>query len=192
MANLSATGTAIKWYSGSSGGSATTGSTALSDNTHYYASQTVSGCESTSRLDVTASVITNPAAPTGNASQSFCASGNPTVANLSATGSNIMWYATSSGGSALSTSTALTNGTYYASQTVNGCESTSRFNVTAVAISSTSSTTNMHVCSYIFWNGVVHTTTVSTYTTTGLTNAAGCDSSATLITSVIPQTLLLT
>lgn len=57
----------------------------------------------------------------------------PTVADLTTTsGSNIKWYGASTGGSALATSTALTNGTiYYASQTVNGVESTSRLAVTA-------------------------------------------------------------
>ena len=54
-----------------------------------------------------------------------------TVANLVATGSNIKWYAASTGGSALATSTALVNATtYYASQTINGVESTARFAVT--------------------------------------------------------------
>jgi hypothetical protein len=55
-----------------------------------------------------------------------------TVANLVATGSNIQWYAAATGGTALATTTALVNGTtYYASQTVNGVESTARFAVTA-------------------------------------------------------------
>ena len=55
-----------------------------------------------------------------------------TVANLVATGSNIKWYAAATGGTALATTTALVNGTtYYASQTVNGVESTARLAVTA-------------------------------------------------------------
>ncbi|MEK7720296.1 MAG: Ig-like domain-containing protein, partial [Bacteroidota bacterium] len=56
VANLNATGTAIRWYAASSGGTALAGSTALVNGTHYYASQTVSDCESTSRLDVVATV----------------------------------------------------------------------------------------------------------------------------------------
>ena len=57
----------------------------------------------------------------------------PTVADLTTTsGSNIKWYAASTGGSALATSTVLVNSTtYYASQTVNGVESTARLAVTA-------------------------------------------------------------
>ena len=130
VASLIATGTAIQWYSASGGGSALAGSTALVNGTHYYASQTVSGCESTSRFDVTATVNTTPAAPTGMASQSFCSGTSPTVASLTATGTAIQWYSASGGGIALAGSTALVNGTnYYASQTVSGCESTSRFDV---------------------------------------------------------------
>ena len=129
-ADLIATGTSIQWYAASSGGTALATSTALVNGTHYYASQTVSGCEGIARFDVTATV-SNPAAPTGTAAQTFCAINNPTVANLTATGTAIQWYAASSGGTALATSTALVNGThYFASQTVSGCESATRFDVT--------------------------------------------------------------
>jgi len=55
VANLVASGTAIKWYATASGGTALATTSPLVNNTHYYASQTI-GCESTSRLDVTATV----------------------------------------------------------------------------------------------------------------------------------------
>ncbi len=133
VANLSATGTSIQWYSSSGGGSALSPTLALSDGTHYYASQTVSGCESISRLDVTAVVNTTPSAPTGSATQTFCSGASPIVANLTATGTLIQWYSAPGGGSLLSPTASLVNGMhYYASQTVNGCESTSRLNVTAM------------------------------------------------------------
>jgi len=68
-------------------------------------------------------------APTASAAQSFCA--GATIANLAATGSGIQWYAASSGGASLSSSTALAdNTTYYVSQTISGCESVSRTAVT--------------------------------------------------------------
>ncbi|MET3022554.1 hypothetical protein, partial [Flavobacterium hydatis] len=87
------------------------------------------GCESASRLDVIANV-TITAAPTGNATQSFCSAS--TIANLTATGSTINWYAASTGGMPLATTTPLVSGThYYASQTVFGCESASRLDVIA-------------------------------------------------------------
>ena len=80
-------------------------------------------------------VVVNPTpvAPTGSASQSFCSSSSPSVASLTATGSNIQWYGNSSGGTALISTTPLVNGShYYASQTnVSGCESSARLDVTA-------------------------------------------------------------
>lgn len=55
--------------------------------------------------------------------QVFNSASNPTVANLVATGDNIKWYTSATGGSALATSTALTYADYYVTQTVNGTES---------------------------------------------------------------------
>ena len=71
------------------------------------------------------------AAPTAS-DQAFCSAASPTVASLTATGTSIQWYSASTGGTALSTSTALTTATtYYATQTDGGCESVSR---TAVVV----------------------------------------------------------
>jgi hypothetical protein len=135
VASLSAIGSNIQWYGASTGGSPLSTSTALVNATTYYASQTMSARESASRLAVTVTV-SNPAAPTGSASQTFCAIASPTIANLAAAGTGIQWYSTASGGSQLSTSTALVNAaTYYASQTESGCESSSRLAV-SVAIAS--------------------------------------------------------
>jgi len=66
----------------------------------------------------------------------------PEVSDLTTTsGSNIKWYAASTGGSPLATSTLLVNGTtYYASQTVNGVESATRLAVTATVSTTTPGT----------------------------------------------------
>jgi len=85
-------------------------------------------CTSTDNTGVTVTVNSIPSAPSGDSPQTFCA--GATIANLSVSGDNIKWYATSSGGDAKETSEALANGTYYASQTVNSCESTDRLAVT--------------------------------------------------------------
>jgi gliding motility-associated-like protein len=66
--------------------------------------------------------VTDPTAPVANPTQAFCTITNPTVASLSATGSSIKWYTVNTGGTPLASNTPLTNGTYYVSQTVNGCE----------------------------------------------------------------------
>ena len=134
VAGLSATGTNIKWYAAASGGTALLSTFALVNGNHYYASQTISGCESATRLDVTVTINTTPA-PTGNSAQSFCNSA--TVASLSATGTNIKWYAAPSGGTALLSTVALVNGNhYYASQTINGCENATRLDVTVTILTS--------------------------------------------------------
>lgn len=75
-------------------------------------------------------IITSPPLPTtGNANQTFCAAGNPKISDLQITGQNIKWYDAS--GNILPSTTALINGqTYYASQTINSCES----NKTAIQV----------------------------------------------------------
>ena len=71
------------------------------------------------------------AAPTGSASQTLLP--NATLAQLNVTGTGIKWYAAASGGNSLSTTAILGNNqTYYASQTINGCESKNRLAVKAV------------------------------------------------------------
>src|SRR4030095_6440372 len=120
VANLTATGTALQWYNAATGGSPLPGTTALVSGT-YYVSQTVSGCES-GRTPVTVT-ITTTAAPTATSPQTFCSNTNPTVANLTATGTALQWYNAATGGSPLPGTTALVSGTYYVSQTVSGCES---------------------------------------------------------------------
>ena len=71
-----------------------------------------------------------PAAPSGAVMQCFAL--GATVASLVATGTAVQFFATSSGGTALASTTPLVNGTtYYAGQTVSGCPS---FNRLAIAV----------------------------------------------------------
>ncbi len=131
VGNLLPSGVSIKWYDAAVGGLLLTNSTPIVNGSHYFATQTVNGCESTTRLDVTAN-ISIPGAPTGAAIQSFCSNLNPTVASLIATGANLKWYDAAVAGTLLTSGTALVNGShYYATQTVSGCES-ARFDVTVV------------------------------------------------------------
>ena len=128
IAELVVTGSAVQWYDTASAGVALAGTTSLADGMKYYASQTLSGCESNTRLEVTVT-IRKPAAPSGSASQTFC--NKATVADLVATGSFVQWYDTANTGIALPASTALTDGKiYHASQTISGCESSTRLAVT--------------------------------------------------------------
>jgi hypothetical protein len=139
VANLQATGTEVKWYSAATGGTALANTAALTNGSVYYASQTVSGCESVTRTPVTVTITTTAAPVVSNATQPLCGAG--TVANLQATGTDVKWYATATGGTALANTAALTNGSvYYASQTIAGCESMTRTPVT-VTITTTAAPT---------------------------------------------------
>ena len=118
ISDLQITGTSIKWYDAA--GNALSANTVLTDGTKYYASQTLNGCES-AKTEITVT-LNDPTAPTGSTQQDFCSAQNPTVSNLAVTGQNIIWY--NSAGAMLTSSTPLSDGkTYYATQTVGGCES---------------------------------------------------------------------
>jgi hypothetical protein len=77
LSQLSATGTSIQWYANATGGTPLNGTTVLTNGLTYYASQTVSGVESTNRLAVTVTLNTAPTAPTGiTGAAHFCYDGS--------------------------------------------------------------------------------------------------------------------
>ena len=108
----------------------------LADNTpitaeHYSYTYTQTGrCESPIRI----ADIIKPAVPTPQPTQTICG-GTATVAALQPQGTTIRWYNVVTGGSPLSTTTALANGDYYVAQTNAGgaCES-SRVKVTVTLV----------------------------------------------------------
>ena len=108
---LVATGTAIKWYSAASGGSSLALSTGLASG-NYYASQTLSGCESVDRT-LTAVTIntlsTNPTSATAS-STTICVSGSRTLTlngGSAGSGAVIKWYSASCGGTLVGTGNGL-------------------------------------------------------------------------------------
>ncbi|HEX8268582.1 MAG TPA: hypothetical protein VF581_01705, partial [Flavobacterium sp.] len=130
VANLTATGNNIQWYTTSSGGTPLAPTTVLVDNAIYYASQTNpdTGCE-TSRLAVFVGNGIVPV-PVGPALQQFCtSSGTPTVNNLVASGNN-NWYLTASSAAPLNVNTPLVDGQSYFATTLDPpCESDERLEV---------------------------------------------------------------
>lgn len=145
-------------------------------------------------VTVTGAVATP--APTGSASQTFCS--GKTVGDLVATGTAIQWYSASTGGSALTASILLVNGTiYYASQTVSGVESSSRLAVTAtvnltptlVVGSSTNPTPpNMPNGSIAFTTNLPNGTYIFTYTGTGSPRNVSVSSGAFTLSGLISGT----
>ena len=102
----------------------------LATGNYNYTVTNANGCISTaSGVVVINSQPASPAAPIANA-QSFLASANATISNLQIVSTGTPnWYSNAVGGSAIATSTLLTTGIYYASQTINGCESAGRTSV---------------------------------------------------------------
>ena len=129
------TGQNVKWYDALTAGNLLQNTTPLQNGNTYYTSQTINGCES-ERTPVLIN-IQNTLAPTGSIKQSFCTGQNPTLKTIEVVGTTIKWYDRPTLGNLLTDTTLLMDGKiYYASQTVNNCESTNRLAVTVSLISS--------------------------------------------------------
>jgi gliding motility-associated-like protein len=127
LKDVTIAGQNIKWYDSSINGNLLP-ETSLLENKIYYATQTISICES-ERIPVEIK-IQNTAAPIGDSQQNFCTTQKPTLANLIVSGTDIVWYDSAVNGSILPTNTNLINGqTYFASQTINNCSSANRLGI---------------------------------------------------------------
>lgn len=121
----------IVWYTAITGGTVVSGNTLLTNGTTYYASQTIGGCQSATRLAVTVTIGNAITPTTTNATQAFCAYNNPTVADIQVNQAGVIWYSLMTGGTALATNTPLVTGnTYYGALVTGGCESATRLAVT--------------------------------------------------------------
>ena len=129
--------------------------------------------------------VNNTSAPAA-AAQTFCSVNAPTVANLTATGTAIQWYSAATSGTALASTTPLATGIYFASQTVSGCESTTRTSVsvsvsTPIAGTITASATSICTGSSSLLtltgnDGTIQWQVSTTSSTTGFTNIVGATS----------------
>ncbi|HBV14833.1 T9SS type B sorting domain-containing protein [Chryseobacterium carnipullorum] len=132
ISDLQAAGQNIKWYD--TAGNILPTTTPLINGQTYHVSQTINGCES-GKIAVQVTIKSTPK-PTANTMQDFCVSASPTLANVTITGTSVIFYNAS--GNVLPTTTPLVNGQiYYATQMLNGCESEK------LAISVTLSTNNV-------------------------------------------------
>jgi gliding motility-associated-like protein len=132
LSNVVITGQNIKWYNALANGTLLSNTTPLQNGITYYSSQTINGCES-ERTPVLIN-IQNTAAPSGSTTQTFCSSQNPTLDTIIISGNAIQWYDATE--TILSNSTSLQDGqTYYATQTIIGCESQNKLAITISLIS---------------------------------------------------------
>jgi len=121
LSDIVISGQNIKWYANLTDTTDIPVMTLLQNGTTYYATQTVNDCES-GRVPITVTINNVP--PTTTSPQSFCIQQNVTLNDIAITGQNLKWYDALTAGTLLSNITPLQNGmTYYASQTINGCES---------------------------------------------------------------------
>lgn len=128
--DIAITGQNITWYDAQTNGNILPNSTVLVDGATYYATQTINGCES-DRVLVSINILNTPAPTTTQNTQSFCSTENATLNSISINGSSILWYDSINSTIPFANSTLLTDGTtYYASQTLNNCESINRLAIT--------------------------------------------------------------
>ncbi len=122
---LLANGTNLLWYSTPNGGIGSTTppipNTTVPNGTRYYVTQTVGGCESV-RKEILIGVYATPGAPSVTSPIYTCQGSTPT--QLTATGTNVLWYTSSSGGTGSITAptpstTILGTTDYYVSQANN-------------------------------------------------------------------------
>ena len=94
--------------------------------------------------------------PKGDSMQYFC--GNSLVSDLKVVGSDVKWYTSATGGSVLANTDKLTDGSiYYASQTMDNCESKDRFPVKVIS----NFTANIQVSSDTICSGTSATLSVT-------------------------------
>jgi glycosidase len=147
---LTATGTALLWYTTATGGTGTstapTPSTANAGSTNYYVSQTISGCESP-RAVIAVNITGLPAAPTVTSPVTYCQ--NSTAMPLTAIGTNLKWYTTATGGTGsaaapIPVTTTAGNTTYYVSQG-NNCGEGPRAAINVIVTPTPSAPTGLNV-----------------------------------------------
>jgi len=145
-ASVSVTGGVGPYTYSWSNGQVGTGISNLAKGTYVVTITDTNNCVVTKSFIITEPAFVHPPVAFN---QDFCTGQNVTLANVVITGSNIKWYSSANGNTLLPASTVLTNGTtYYASQTVGTCESSTRVAVKITLNQGTPlTTTQLNVCS---------------------------------------------
>lgn len=131
IAALAVNGTDVKWFASATGTTALNNTTALVNETNYFATQTIDGCESTNRFQTTVSIVKVPT-PKGDEIQKFCLEENLVISNLIVTGNSILWFDALTNGMTIDNATLLQDNTTYYATTIDaatGCESLQRLAV---------------------------------------------------------------
>jgi len=146
---LTATGTNLLWYTTATGGTgsavAPTPSTSTAGSVTYYVSQTV-GCESP-RLAIVVNVAAATVPPVVSSPVTYCR--NSIAVPLTASGTNLLWYAAPAGGTGSATAptpstTTAGSTTYYVSQT-QSCGESQRAAITVVITATPAAPSGLNV-----------------------------------------------
>ncbi len=138
--SASASAGTINWYSTPTGGTPLASGDVfvtpiVTTTTTYYVDATENWRITKTRVPVTIEVQHTPL-PTADAIQTFCDYAQAKLSDIEITGTDIRWYASdtsnSNNGLPLDPDDVLTTGTYYATQTLNTCESPTRLAVDIV------------------------------------------------------------
>ncbi|MGE0078552.1 MAG: gliding motility-associated C-terminal domain-containing protein [Bacteroidales bacterium] len=130
-------GSSVVWYTAATGGSVTTAPTGTAAGVYTAWAESVnntSGCVSSTRTQVTLTINTLPAAPTGSDVE-VCYDGASHSASATApAGASVVWYDAATGGNVTTAPTGTTVGTYTAwaesAYGASGCVSETRTEVT--------------------------------------------------------------
>jgi hypothetical protein len=130
ITNTAFGGSSTTTYLWSTGQSTSSVTNSPSQTTNYFVDVTTNGVTCRKEITITVNVIPAPIL----SSSSIVCKGSTLMSLASAINGNpIKWYLSASGGQPLSSSYLLEDGiTYYASQTINGCESVKRTPVTVL------------------------------------------------------------
>ena len=144
LADIQVNQTNITWYDAATNGNILAPNTALIDGATYHAAQIASnGCESSQRLAVTVNVANTPTPTTNNINQEFCATDAPTISDIQVNENNVSWYDAATGGSLLTNTTVLMDGTSYFGTIISGnCESSTRLMINVSLTDTVAPTTN--------------------------------------------------
>jgi hypothetical protein len=192
---LQVTGSSIQWYANASGGIALSNATPLVNGATYYASQTISGQESQTRLAVTVNVISAPvnAPQTVNFPQNVCSNQNTIALNSSNVQGATGYQWTVNGVSSTTQQPALTITPQAGVSLINiqvaatnacGNGPTSSAQVQVLPAYNVNQT--LSACDFLSWNGQVLTQS-GNYTFQGQT-LSGCDSVVTLQLTILSNT----
>ncbi|MFM7006890.1 MAG: DOMON domain-containing protein [Flavobacteriales bacterium] len=192
LAQVSATGTAIQWYTTPSGGSPLASNTVLVNSTTYYATQTVNGLESTNRLAVTITLNTIPAAPNvifGTTYFCFGSSQQYSVTAVAGATSYVWTTPIGSTGSSTGTNLSLLFSPSFQTGTIsvtsqNNCGQSAPANIVVNQYFPSNTTLDVSTCNPYLFNGQ-YLTQSGTYGFQGST-FWGCDSTVTLNLTIAP------